>query len=317
MSTVFDTNDFPAARRFERWRDCASNLFLPVDVASRDHDTFRFRSVRRTIGDVVFSSAFARDVQVTRAEYHIADPDECPLTVIVPASGTMGIADTGREHRTRPGELTFVNSGRPYHFEVVEDFSYLAIHIPKERIQYRIGRPESLGGLSLGQKEPCARLAMDFIRDIVSLADQLSVEGGPLVVEQMLDLLTLAAAQSMGKEPLDANVRRVATLYSARAFIDRNLPDRNLSLDTVAAALKISHAHLNELLGESGSPHWSYIHEQRLAKCARDLVAPDLAGRSIIDIAYSWGIFDLPTFRQSFKDKYGETPADYRATRLR
>jgi hypothetical protein len=118
MSTVFDTNDFPAARRFVQWRDCASNLFLPVDVASRDHDAFRFHSVRRTIGDVVFSTAFARD-----------------------------------------------------------------------------------------------------------------------------DLVALAAAQSMGEEPLEAKVRRVATLYSARVFIDRNLPDRNLALDTVAAALKISRPH--------------------------------------------------------------------------
>jgi AraC-like DNA-binding protein len=317
MSTVFDTNDFPAARRFVQWRDCASNLFLPVDVASRDHDGFRFRSVRRTMGEVVFSTAFARDVQVTRAEYHIADPDECPLTVIVPMIGTMGIADTGGERRTRPGELTFVNSGRPYHFEVVEDFSYFAIHIPRERIQCRLGKRASLGGLSLGQKNPGARLAIDFIRDIASVADQLSAEGGPLVVEQMLDLVALAAAQSTGEEPLDAEVRRVATLHAAKVFIDRNLPDRNLSLDTVAAALKISEPHLSELLGESGLSHWSYIHEQRLARCARDLAAPDLGGRSIADIARSWGIFDLAIFQRSFKVQYGETPADYRATRSR
>jgi AraC-like DNA-binding protein len=317
MSTVFDTNDFPAAQRFVQWRDCASNLFLPVDVASRDHDAFRFRSIRRTVGDVVFSTAFARDVQVTRAEYHIADPDECPLTVIVPTSGTMGIADTGRERLTRAGELTFVNSARPYHFEVVEDFSYLAIHVPRERIQCRLGQRESLGGLSLGQKNPGARLAIEFIRNIASVADQLSAEGGPLVVEQMLDLVALAAAQSLGEEPLDAEVRRVATLYSAKVFIDRNLPDRNLSLDTVAAALKISQPHLNELLGESESSHWSYIHEQRLAKCARDLVTPDLADRSVADIARSWGIFDLAMFRRSFKVQYGETPDDYRATRSR
>jgi AraC-like DNA-binding protein len=290
---------------------------LPVDVASRDHDAFRFQSVRRTIGDVVFSTAFARDVQVTRAEYHIADPDNCPLTLIVPVSGTMGIADNGRELRTRPGELTFVNSARPYHFEVVEDFSYFAIHIPRERIRCRLGRPESLGGLSFGQRNPGAHLAIDFIRSIASVADHLGAEGGPLIVEQMLDLVALAAAHSMGEEPLDAEVRRRATLHSARVFIDRNLPDRNLSLDTVAAALKISRPDLNELLGESGSSHWSYIHEQRLAKCARDLVALDLADHSIADIARAWGIFDFATFRQSFKAKYGETPADYRATRLR
>jgi AraC-like DNA-binding protein len=317
MYTVFDTNDFPARRRFGQWRDCASNLFLPVDVASRDHDTFRFQSVRRTVGDVVLSTAFARDVQVTRANYHINDPDKCPVTVIVPTSGTMGIADSGRERRTRPGELTFVNSARPYHFDVVDEFSYLAIHIPRERIQCRLGLCESLGGLSLGQKNATARLAIDFIRNIASVVDQLGAEGGPLVVEQMLDLLVLAALESMGEEPPDTELRRIANLHFAKVFIDRNLSDRNLSLDTVAAVLKISRPHLNELLGESGSSRWSYIHEQRLSKCARDLVARDMADRSIADIARSWGIFDLATFRQSFETEYGETPADYRATRLR
>jgi hypothetical protein len=33
MSAVFDTNDFPAARRLVQWRDFASDLFLTVDVA--------------------------------------------------------------------------------------------------------------------------------------------------------------------------------------------------------------------------------------------------------------------------------------------
>jgi hypothetical protein len=71
--TFFDAEDTPLAKRFESWRDTASRLLLPVDVATRSFETFRLRSVRSSIDCILIGKSMARESQVTGTEHPIAD----------------------------------------------------------------------------------------------------------------------------------------------------------------------------------------------------------------------------------------------------
>lgn len=321
MPVIFDTNDFPADTRFARWRDCASNLFLPVDVASRDPEAFRYRTARSAVDGLAIGSSLASHVQVRREPRHIGDPAACPLSIYIPTGGRVGIAQAGSERRSRPGELTLIDTARPYELDVFADLAFTWLHVPRDRLPCRFGSPEALAGLTLGPRNPYARLAIDFIRSMAGVADQLSGKNARRVADQALDLVAMAVAHQaegagMAPQPA-AESRRAAVLHEAKAFMDRNLPDADLSLERVAAALDVSPRYLSGLFSDAETPYRTYLREQRLAQCALDLAAPQLAHRSVTDIALSWGFVDPAHFSRSFKARYGQSPSDYRAERSR
>jgi AraC-like DNA-binding protein len=313
MPTFFDTNDFPAAQRFAQWRDCAANLFLPVDVQSRDHDTFRYQSTRSAIDGIPLGTSTARDLQVQRARHHIGDPATCPVSIYIPTSGELGIAQATSERRLQAGEMMLVDAACPYDQEVLSDLRFVWMHVPRNRLPCRCGDGEALAGLMLASHNPYVRLAIDFIRSVVGVAEQLKGENARRIADQALDLIAMAVAHETGCAPPDGQVRRAAMLHYAKSFIDLHLADTGLSLEMVAAALKVSPRHLSGLFGDTATPYRTYVRERRLAQCARDLATPRFAHRSVFDIALSWGFVDLAHFSRCFKEQYGQSPSDYRA----
>jgi AraC-like DNA-binding protein len=316
VPTFFDTNDFPAKRRFAQWRDAASALFLPVDVGARDHGAFRYHSVRSAIDGVPLGTSFVRDVQVSREAHHIGDPAACPFSIYIPASGAIGVAQAGREQRVKPGELTMIDTALPYQTDVPDELGFTWLHIPRERLPCRVGRLDALAGLTLDGRNPYARLAIDFIRSIAQVADHLSGENARRIADQALDLVAMAVAHQTGEAPPEGNLRRAAILHYAKTFIDRNLPNADLSLEVVAATLKVSSRYLSGLFGATETPYRTYVREQRLAQCARDLASPQHAHRSVTEIALSWGFVDSAHFSRCFKGHYGCSATEYRALHL-
>ncbi len=51
-----------------------------------------------------------------------------------------------------------------------------------------------------------------------------------------------------------------------------------------------------------------------MERCRADLAAPRLAARTITDIALSHGFNDAAHFSRLFKESYGMSPAEYRAS---
>jgi AraC-like DNA-binding protein len=313
VPTIFDTDDLPAARRFALWRDLASSLFIPVAVQSQDHDAFRYRSARSTIDSIPIGSSIARDLQVQRAAHHIGDPDTCPVSLYIPVSGELGLSQAGHERCVRPGELSFVDGGRPYEQVVLADLDFLWLHVPKDRLPSRLGRIDTLAGLTLESRNPYTRLAIDFIRSVAALAGQLHGENASRIADQVLDLVAMAVEHETGVAAPDAHARRSAMLHHAKIFIERNLPDLELTLDKVAAALKVSPRYVSGLFSDTETPYRTWLRERRLEQCARALATRELAHRSLTDIAHSWGFADSAHFSRCFKQRYGLSPGDYRA----
>jgi AraC-like DNA-binding protein len=185
--------------------------------------------------------------------------------------------------------------------------------VPKDRLLSRFGRIEALGGLTLDSLNPYTRLAADFIRSVASMAGQFEGENARRIADQVLDLVAMAVEHETGAPPPDGKARRSAMLHHAKTFIERNLPDSDLTLDRVAAALKVSPRYLSGLFSDTETPYRTWLRERRLEQCARALATHELAHRSLTDIAHSWGFADSAHFSRCFKQRYGRSPGDYRA----
>jgi AraC-like DNA-binding protein len=70
-------------------------------------------------------------------------------------------------------------------------------------------------------------------------------------------------------------------------------------------------------LQSSGIVYRQYVLDQRLARCAHDLIDPRTGHQSVTYIAFSGGFYDGAHFSRAFKAVYDMSPRDYRASSAR
>jgi AraC-like DNA-binding protein len=56
------------------------------------------------------------------------------------------------------------------------------------------------------------------------------------------------------------------------------------------------------------------IWAQRLEACRRELGDPQQGHRSISDIAFGWGFNDAAHFSRAFRERFGLSPREWRAS---
>jgi transcriptional regulator GlxA family with amidase domain len=92
----------------------------------------------------------------------------------------------------------------------------------------------------------------------------------------------------------------------------QRLADPGLTPHVVAAAHAISLRQLNRILEEDGQSPSDWIRRQRLGRCRRDLLDPDLAALPVAAIGSRWGFADPVTFNRAFRREFGLPPGEYR-----
>ena len=111
----------------------------------------------------------------------------------------------------------------------------------------------------------------------------------------------VALAKDSGENPI---------VQKARKFIDANLSDLP-SLEGLADILGVSPFYLSKLFREqTGETYINYVTSARLEKAKRLLSD---GGLIIKEISVSVGYADQNYFSKLFRQKYGETPSEYRA----
>jgi AraC family transcriptional regulator, positive regulator of tynA and feaB len=138
-------------------------------------------------------------------------------------------------------------------------------------------------------------------------ADRLQEEEGAAALDAYFQIL-LACIGRMESE------RRSPQLeLRIQKFMDDHLSEPGLAPAEIAAAADISVRHLHRLFSNSGSTLGACIRAKRLAHCRSDLTNPRLRGKTITEIAFSWGFSDSAHFSRSFRQQFGICPRVFRA----
>jgi AraC-like DNA-binding protein len=95
-------------------------------------------------------------------------------------------------------------------------------------------------------------------------------------------------------------------------FIQDNLADPALGPAAIAEAVGISVRHLHRLFSARGRRVSDWIREQRLERCSADFADRQFSGKSITEVAFSWGFSDSAHFSRCFKLRFGVSPREFR-----
>jgi len=96
---------------------------------------------------------------------------------------------------------------------------------------------------------------------------------------------------------------------SAKDFIARNLSNPSLNCTLVADYCQVSKTYLHVVFAASSMKVSRYIRELRLQQCRANFLDPNLRHRTITEIMMNWGFVNPISFSQTYKTRFGKTPA--------
>lgn len=155
-------------------------------------------------------------------------------------------------------------------------------------------------------------------RRLVDLAIADADSGGltlqPVVREQLEDMILttlLMTHRHNYSEPLAHNFRPAAprAIREAVALFEAH-PERTPTMTELAKAAGVSIRSLQvgfqQYMGMSPT---EYLRDLRLQRVREELVTASGDGRTVSDIAYSWGFNHLGRFAQMYRKRFGELPS--------
>ena len=176
--------------------------------------------------------------------------------------------------------------------------------MPKDLLQERGFRWAKMSACKLSARTGTGRIAYNFVHGAFDEATRLSPNNAIGVADSLIDLLLLPL-----RDP-DAMFNRVgpeAMYVRAQFFIREHLRDPDLSIDQISAALHCTKRYLHMLFSDRGTTISDYIQHARLQNCRQELETQ--AGKTITDVAFSWGFSSSSHFSRVFRKHFGVVPS--------
>ncbi|NDU73005.1 helix-turn-helix domain-containing protein [Actinomadura sp. DSM 109109] len=315
MDTVYRTEDFPAAERFDRWHEWMGRTHSPVRMTSEHFADFRASTRVLRLGEVTVWPSRVQPLVSRRTAKLIScsDPDTYNLTLIL--EGAAGAAWRDREadyglydmHGQSSSDpcTVWVGRGSPVESVGVEIPRH-AIALPRTSADLAVSRP-------LFGRDGIGALLAGFLTRLISDAGGHRPADGPRLGVVLADLASALFAHVLDDErALSPEAHRRTLVLSIRAFIGRHLQDPELSPRSIAAAHHISTSYLYRLFEAEGVTVGALIRRQRLEGARRDLSDPAPRKLPVHQVAARWGFSHHSAFTRAFRSAYGISPTEHR-----
>ena len=304
------TDVVPERERLSFWREQVLRRLEPTKALVEDQP---FRAhVRRIIGpgaELLDCTSDAVHVVRTAARCRRDGCDDISIDLIL--DWTRASIEHGGERRLRPGDLCIVDYTQPLQAAVCSRHRAMGIILSRRIIQDALGNEVSA---LAGRRVPTYGIGGLLRSHMLATRDEaphLSPAQRLLALKAATDM-ALAALQAEAKGMADSEQFALGFYQAARALIDRDCGDIDLTVDAIALGLGCSRASLYRVFAARGESVAAVIWATRLDHAQRLLRSRGHAHLLIAEIAFRCGFADQATFNRMFKRRYGMTPRDAR-----
>jgi AraC-like DNA-binding protein len=294
------------------WRDRLDH-FLDVPISRRElADGFSGTIDSYRVGDLAFMDCRTDPVSQTRSVARISTDSVRQLVFHVAVEGTIetgtGLYPKRTALQSMPGILA-LDMNQPMRM-TRSACRVLALFLPRELVESVLPEAESIHGSVIGYQSPLARM---IPAHLASLCEDLPTMSAQEAYDAMHTCAMLIAAAFGKDKGLSGNARaaaRTAMFATARRYIDDNLGQTDLTLDSVLAVSQLSRPTLYRLFEPEGGLA-AYIRNRRLREAADELRR--YPHKAIVEVAYGLGFNSASDFNRAFRRAYDMSPSDFRA----
>ncbi|AWC22907.1 Transcriptional activator NphR [Aminobacter sp. MSH1] len=309
------TFDVPARDRLSYLHDFVARHVAGLRFRPADADSFAFDvsayflDAGTTIGTACYSAVHGerpRDLMaadgrqdylmtIHTTDYEVAIAGKPPLSI-------------------RAGDITLVNEATAMAFAlpntllkvVALNEARLAAIAPRVRTQAFHHIPAQAGGAAL----------LTGYADLLRAAAPDGEAGRTLAGNHLYDLaaLVVQGATNAAAEPVRASLG-AARLELVKAEVLRHLTDPELNVSVIARRQGVTPRYIQRLFEQEGSTFSEFLRDARLDLAVRSL--GNASAATISAIAFDAGFGDLSYFNRAFRQRFGTTPKEIKATALR
>lgn len=228
-----------------------------------------------------------------------------PVKVLFQTYGTSIFEQDGRRLVIAPGDCLIYDVSRPHVITSPALTKHHVVIIPRQLVEQRGVPLDRFLAQQISAREGAGRLAHDFVVSAFNEAPALAASCELQVADTVLDLVLLPFFS-------DSSFRRsgrAALSFRIKALIRQNLSDPDLSIEQLSSALDCTKRYLHMSFADEGTTITSYIWQKRLEKCLEELELRPRSGKTLTDIAFSWGFSSSSHFTHLFKKRYGMPPS--------
>ena len=301
---------------FDQWRRAVSEAFVPLTAVSNDRAARDFRGALHCapLGSAMqLSEVSGGRVDVLRTPETIRKSDPGFVKVGLQIRGSGVLRQGAHEAHLTPGDFAVYDTRTPYELHFAGDFTMFVVMLPHERLKVSPGRLAAASGRRISAHDGVGTLISPFLVSLRQNLQQCTLPAAPLFEDAVADLLSAACDETV---PPILERSGPTLLVRAKAFIDDNLSEPDLSTTLIAAHHHISIRYLQKLFESDGLTVTSWIRSRRLDKCRRELGDPRWSRETIRTICARYGFLDTAHFSRLFKETYGQAPRDYRKAAL-
>jgi AraC-like DNA-binding protein len=226
------------------------------------------------------------------------------VKILFQTYGVSHFEQSGRRIELTPGDCLAYDVSCPHSIISPAHTRHEVVIVPTELLQERGFYAAKMPAFKFSARAGTGRIAHDFVHATFDEASKLMPYTASSVADTLIDLLLLPL-RDVGAV-CDRSGPAVLHLR-AQAFIREHLRDPDLSIDQISAALGCSKRYLHMLFSEKGMTVSDYIWQARLQHCRQELEAQ--GGKTITDVAFSWGFSSSSHFSRVFRKYFGIAPS--------
>jgi len=298
------TSGLAPKQQIQCWSDALTDLCGQFDIDPLEASSFEGRINYTTISTLKLCQIEASQHRLAQTASR-AKPGAHPFVkILFQTYGISHFEQDGRRIELMPGDCLAYDVSCPHTIVSPTLTRHEVVIVPKELLQERGFRLAKMSASKLSARTGTGRIAYNFVHAAFDEATRLSPNNAIGVADSLIDLLLLPL-----RDP-DAMFNRVgpeAMYVRAQFFIREHLRDPDLSIDQISVALSCTKRYLHMLFSDRGTTISDYIQHARLQNCRQELETQ--AGKTITDVAFSWGFSSSSHFSRVFRKHFGVVPS--------
>lgn len=296
--------------------DAISRIFGLCDCGYRLFDSNITASFTRVnLGPMTVVRYFGQGVHwAERRQDHVRHVAADDFIFYVPNDSIVTIKQRAHKSSFVAGHIGFVNTRDTFSGQIEPtgqgSFEMTGLVVPGALLRSRFPNIDDLAGqaINLGPSlfgvfsaYATAIDGWDAETDIMRV-DALS----NILFETLCSVSDYALVSNGDCSKAQTSARRA--LERIRTFALAHLTDPNLSVSLIANRLNMSPRYVHSAFEDSQWTVKSWIRHRRLLECRKAIRSPSMAGRTLTEIAFSWGFSDFSHFSRCYKEKFGCSP---------
>ena len=301
---ALNTSGLTPKKQIQFWSDALTDLCGRFSVDPLEASSLEARINYTTVSRLKLCQIEASQHRIAHTDWRIRSTEHPYIKILFQTYGVSYFEQDGRRIEIMPGDCLAYDVSCPHTIISPALTRHEVVVVPKEFLRERGFHTEKMTACKLSSRAGTGRIAHEFLHAAFTEATKLSPSSAAGVAESLIDLLLLPLREA------DAALDRVgpeAMYIRAQAFIREHLRDPDLCIDQISAALGCTKRYLHMLFSERGMTVSDYIWRARLQHCRQELETH--AGKTITDVAFSWGFSSSSHFSRVFRKCYGVVPS--------